>query len=279
MALHNPGTKQFVLVRRNDSLSGMFRTLLALVVAVPLVAQIQPPNGAGVSMGHLHLTSRDPALHRAFWGDFLGGQPVSGFGEAFKFQGVIVMVRKGEPSAGSEGSSVDHLGFLVGNLEEYLAKAQAKGFQISPQRPSPTQAFVFAPDGVKVELSEDKSIKGAAVHHHVHFFTASDTDTRAWYVRLFGATPGRRGRFEKGDLPGGELTFAKPEAATAPTKGRSMDHIGFEVKGLPEFLKKLEAEGVKIDIPYRKIPSGLAIAFFTDPWGTYVELTEGLDKL
>jgi len=23
---------------------------------------------------------------------------------------------------------------------------------------------------------------------------------------------------------------------------------------------------------------GLAIAFFTDPWGTYIELTEGLDE-
>lgn len=257
----------------------MLRALLTFAIALPLVGQIQSPNGAGVSMGHLHLTSKDPASHRAFWGEFLGGQPVSGFGEAFKFKGVIVMVRKGEPSAGSEGSSVDHLGFLVGDLEAYLAKAKAKGFSISPQRPSPTQAFVFAPDGVKVELSEDKSVQGAAVHHHVHFFTASDTATRDWYVRLFGGAPGQRGRFQKADVPGGELTFAKPEQATVATKGRSMDHIGFEVKGLPEFLKKLEAEGVKFDVPYRKIPSGLAIAFFTDPWGTYVELTEGLDKL
>jgi hypothetical protein len=25
--------------------------------------------------------------------------------------------------------------------------------------------------------------------------------------------------------------------------------------------------------------AGLSIAFITDPWGTYIELTEGLDKL
>ncbi len=59
-----------------------------------------------------------------------------------------------------------------------------------------------------------------------------------------------------------------------------MDHIGFEIKGLEAFVKKLEAAGVKFDVPYRKVPAlGISIAFFTDPWGAYVELTEGLDKI
>ncbi len=59
-----------------------------------------------------------------------------------------------------------------------------------------------------------------------------------------------------------------------------MDHIGFEVRNLEAFSKRLEAAGIRFDVPYRKIPSlGLAVAFFTDPWGTYIELTEGLDRL
>jgi hypothetical protein len=46
---------------------------------------------------------------------------------------------------------------------------------------------------------------------------------------------------------------------------------------LPAFLAKLEADGDKIDRPYMKISnSAIAVAFFTDPWGTYIELTEGL---
>ena len=58
-----------------------------------------------------------------------------------------------------------------------------------------------------------------------------------------------------------------------------MDHIGFEVKNLEAFCKKLEANGVKFDIPYRKIPNaGIADAFLTDPNGAYIELTEGLDR-
>ena len=42
-------------------------------------------------------------------------------------------------------------------------------------------------------------------------------------------------------------------------------------------LIKLEAGGIKLDVPYRKVPSlGIALAFITDPQGVYIELTEGL---
>ena len=41
-------------------------------------------------------------------------------------------------------------------------------------------------------------------------------------------------------------------------------------------VKQLEAKGQKFDVAYRDIPAiGLKIAYITDPWGTYIELTEG----
>ena len=63
----------------------------------------------------------------------------------------------------------------------------------------------------------------------------------------------------------------------APIKGRSLDHIGFEVKNLEAFCKNLEADGIKLDRPFTRLPnSTTAIAFLSDPWGTYVGLTENL---
>ena len=117
--------------------------------------------------------------------------------------------------------------------------------------------------------------------HHIHFWVAESTvpEIKAWYAKMFGAKPGKRGDNEADDLPGVNLTFTKTPDATAPTKGRVLDHIGFEVKNLQTFCKKLEAAGQKFDRPYTKTPFGLSIAFLTDPWGTYIELTEGLDKL
>ena len=63
-------------------------------------------------------------------------------------------------------------------------------------------------------------------------------------------------------------------------KGRYLDHIGFEVKDLDAFAKRLEADGVKFDMAPRDMTKqfGLKIAFITDPFGTYIELTEGLSK-
>ena len=48
-----------------------------------------------------------------------------------------------------------------------------------------------------------------------------------------------------------------------------------DVKDLQGFIKKLEANGVKLDRPYTKNEqTGVALAFITDPWGTYIELNQ-----
>ena len=85
--------------------------------------------------------------------------------------------------------------------------------------------------------------------------------------------------------PGGSLEWS--EFWTLMEKGNlkrvvlvGTDRITGEVKNLEEFTKKLEADGIKLTVPYRKVPAlGIAIAFINDPWGTNIELTEGLDKV
>ena len=73
------------------------------------------------------------------------------------------------------------------------------------------------------------------------------------------------------------VSFSQSNMQRDPTKGRSLDHIGFEVKSLDEFAKKFEASGMKFDSPPRQLPnSQIKVAFLTDPWGTYIELTENL---
>ena len=230
-------------------------------------------------MGHVHLIVRDPAAHRAFW-TALGGVPSKrGEMDIMKFPDVLVLFQKGDASGGTEGSTVGHIGFRVKDLHASLEKWNAAGLKTLPGA-SPHQAFVIAPDEIRVEMTEDTSMAVPIAMHHIHFYTAAVDDTKAWYVKMFGAKPGKRGPFEAADLPGVNLSFSKATGAVAGTKGRALDHIGFEVKNLEEFCRNLEAAGIKLDSPYRKIPgANLAIAYLTDPWGTYIELTEGLDNL
>jgi len=43
-------------------------------------------------------------------------------------------------------------------------------------------------------------------------------------------------------------------ATLVGSKGRGIDHIGFEVKNLDAFVKNLEAQGVKMDAAVRQLP-------------------------
>jgi len=239
-------------------------------------AQLAAPGDAGVVMGHLHLAARDLEVSRAFWAA-LGGTPVqNGTLQLIQFPGTFVMLRRAEPTGGTVGSVVNHVGFLVKNLPEWQTKAQAAGWKTEPGTTT-RQFYILGPDDVRIEMTEDASITTAIKMHHIHFNVPAALEMQAWYAKTFGAMPGKRGPFDAADLPGVNLTFTKVDSALAGTKGRSLDHIGFEVKNLEAFCKKLEAGGVKLDRPFTRLPnSATAIAFLTDPWGTYIELTENL---
>jgi catechol 2,3-dioxygenase-like lactoylglutathione lyase family enzyme len=263
----------------------MNRTCLSVAIIVGalsggsgarLHAQLAAPGESGVVMGHLHLTVKDLDAQRKFWAA-LGGTPVqNGALALIQLPGTFVMLRQATPTGGTVGSTVNHVGFLVKDLAPWIEKWKAAGLTLEPQ-PRPTQVYLIGPDDLRVEILEDKTIDVPLKMHHLHFYTASPLETQAWYAKTFGAAPGKRGQFDAADLPGVNLTFAKADTPTVGTKGRSLDHIGFEVKNLEAFCRKLEAGGLKLDRPYTRLPnSTTAIAFLTDPWGTYIELTENL---
>jgi len=230
----------------------------------------------------------------------LGGTAVGASGPitAVRFPNVLVLLSEGEPEGGTEGSVVNHVAFRV----ESLAALEAKGFELPTNDQFPGIASVYSPEGERIELFDDKlatnigfeqeagrndpvaerhnePLTAPIVSHHTHFYLPEDQveAARDWYVKHFGATPGERWRYMAADLPGMNLNFsASPRGQQAPTKGRMLDHIGFEIANLEAFCRKLEAEGIEFDRPYARLPSGLGLAFLTDPWGTYIELTEGL---
>ena len=255
--------------------------IISLLLAPVALAQLPPGNDKGVSMGHLHLRVSDTDAHKKLWVDTLGAKVVKlGRLEAYEFPGVQVLLTKGTPSGGTDGCVVDHLGFKVKNLEETKSKLTAGGAKVVSGNPKTHQMFIEFPDGIKVEFTEDKSQTDAVVHHHIHFAVQQIDEQREWYAKMFGAVPGMSAGFKAADVPGVNLRWKPSDAKLAGTKGRGVDHIGFEIAHLDEFCKKLEADGVKFDRPYSAFPQmGLSIAFLTDPWGVYIELTEGLAKL
>ena len=100
----------------------------ALVSTAALAQHVaNPPNEAGVTMGHVHLNVRDIAASKQFW-TALGGAPIKvGTLEAVKFPGVLIILRQAEPTGGSAGTIVDHVGFLVKDGAASVATFKALG--------------------------------------------------------------------------------------------------------------------------------------------------------
>jgi catechol 2,3-dioxygenase-like lactoylglutathione lyase family enzyme len=245
-------------------------------------AQPYSPNEAGVTMGHWHLNSRDIEANKKIFVGLGGTATKPGDFDIVQFPGVNVYLnqRAGAPpaSGGTVGSVINHVGFLVPNVQEAVAKWKSAGVAVDPgNNGRVNQAFVVTADGLRIEILEDKNQKIPIRHHHVHFFVpdAAIPDMQAWYGKLFGATPGTRGNFKTSYVPGAELAYGKTDQPTVTTKGRVLDHIGFDVNNLDEFLKRAEANGVKPAVPATKNPTnGVSLAFIADPWGTYIELNQ-----
>jgi catechol 2,3-dioxygenase-like lactoylglutathione lyase family enzyme len=258
------------------------RYLLLLAASVmSLLAQVAAPNASGVSIGHIHLVVADPDAQKKLWIGLLGAEVTSaGALEMLKFPGVFIVVQKARtaPTEGTDGSTVNHFGFLVKSYADIKTKLTAAGLTFSMDRPQDKKLIAVFPEKVRVEFIEDANLTTPIAFHHIHMATTDPETLRQWYVKTFGATAGKREPFLAAMLPGGEVDFIKAEAAPSPTKGRSLDHIGFEVKGLEDFCKKLQADGVPFDMAYREMPQlgGMRIAFILDPVGTRIELTEGL---
>jgi catechol 2,3-dioxygenase-like lactoylglutathione lyase family enzyme len=257
--------------------------LVGLTQANICRAQLAAPNEMGVAMGHLHLNVRDIPAEKKLW-LALGAVPANPISananrETVKFPGVVVTIakQKDEPIGGSVGSIVDHVGFKVPNLQTAVAKWKAAGLAVQPgTNGRKDQAFVMTPDGLKIEFLEEPSLTVPIVMHHIHFFVTEAVlpEIKEYYVKFYGAKPGKRGQFDIATLPGVELIFSKSAESAATTKGRVLDHIGFEVADLEEFSKKMQASGVKFTRDYRK-QDIFGIVVLADPWGTAMELTEG----
>jgi catechol 2,3-dioxygenase-like lactoylglutathione lyase family enzyme len=254
--------------------------LLIAASTASVLAQLPAPNDAGVSLGHLHLLVDDPDAQKKLWVEALGGEPTkTGTLELIRLPGIYVIVGKARtpPTGGTDGSTVAHIGFAVKDLAAVKAKLDALHIETSAVNGNAKQIMAKFPDQVTVELTEDAALNRPVAMHHIHLATPDPEKQRAWYVKTFGARAGTRGNFLAAFVPGGEVDTRQADKPQAPTKGRSLDHIGFEVKNLEAYCKKLEADGVKFEMPYRDVPAiGLKIAFLTDPEGTRIELTEGL---
>src|SRR6266536_730293 len=257
-------------------------TLVLFAVAPRAFAQLTAAKDGPIVYGHHHLNVTSIDDHKKFWVDTLGGTPVkigTSTTDIIRFPNVFIFLRAQAPKGSTKGSSVNHIGFSVPNLRAVVDRIKANGYRMVTPEEAPAGvtvkddigqtgngiAYALGPDDVKVELLQVNGQTAPIQHHHTHFFGAQPPEMLAWYAKVFGAKPrtGAVNGIIGADLPGGGLSFSPSAQAVAPTQGRALDHVGFEVRNLEEFCKTLEAQGITLAMPLRRVPAlnNLAIAF------------------
>lgn len=253
-----------------------------------------------IAYSHHHMHVGDVGAHRRFWIDGLGGAPASEVGgaEAIELSRALVLLDPMPNTGGTKGTTLNHLGFQVPNLRLAIDRIKAAGFPmvtreeitaVPPEAVKDDMAFnpgmeanvamTMGPEGMKIELVENPRLTVPIAVHHLHFFNPAQEEMRDWYVTLFGASPGSRGKFKTAEMPGLSLTVSASSQPVVGTSGRVVDHVGFDVERLDEFAGKLGSMGATLRSPDPRLESlGIRSIFFTDPWGTSVELTERLNS-
>jgi catechol 2,3-dioxygenase-like lactoylglutathione lyase family enzyme len=248
---------------------------------------------------HFYLNVNDVDAHKRFFADTLGGRSIVAVGpsdEVLEFPNALLFLHRQAPTGGTKGTTVNHIAFGVPDIRKMVAIVEAAGYPMITRAEVPASlevqdglcymadqstfvAFTMAPDDSKVEFIEIKTQPDPIALHHIHFAGPQVPEMKAWYVQVLDAKPGKRGNFEAADLPGVNLTYSPSPSPVVGTRGRVLDHIGFEIRGLMALGEKLESQGISVERALKRERGADAESvFITDPWGTYIELTEELAR-
>lgn len=231
------------MCQRHHGFCALTRRIVWLMSAFALSVSAQPlsPNTKGVSMGHVHLIVKDLQASQQLWSKLLGAAPPRhAYLHGVSMPGMYVWFQQAEPAGGTDGSTIRDLGVRVRDLRAVLERAaRAKLYSRGTSRHS---AHLLVPENVMLELTEDSQMTTDVAADHIHLIVTDLVSARRWYAKRFGSP-----------IPGTRLDFIQSEHSMAPTRGRSVDHIGFEVDDPQSYLEGIEGAVTKFRDSYERL--------------------------
>ena len=164
-----------------------------------------------------------------------------------------------------------------------LAKWKAANLKIEPTE-NPNEVYLVAPEGIRVEVYGEPALPTDVSMNHIHYNASDIPESGPGTSRPSVPTPagGRAWRAwqaadDRSRRHAGREPVVLGGTNPTPTKGERSTTSASTYTNLEELVSSLDAKGIKIEAPIRQVPNTkVKVAFLTDPWGTYIELTEGL---
>lgn len=227
---------------------------------------------------HLHLIATDPAKAVVWYAKYMDGEKMDSDSRLRFGSTLVIFFKRVAGFPGSDGSSVDHIGFSFKNLDAKMKQFREAGIKILGEPKEVPGKFKYGfiedPWGTKIEVMEDHQTIG---FHHIHLRGPEPGKILDWYENAFG---GKRTRYydllDALNYNGVWLLAMGSPKPMAPTKGRSIDHLGWGVKDMEAAAKTLKGKGVRFTMEPRPFNPkvAIAIAFVEGPGGVRIELVQ-----
>ena len=230
---------------------------------------------------HVHLAAPDPVAAVAWYQKHFGGETMTEGTDRLMYGATRVAFSKRDGAKPSQGSSVDHIGFSVADIDALMKTFESAGVKIlQPVRDAPglfKLAFIEDPWGTRIEVVQDPATPGL---HHIHLRGPDPAATLAWYSTHFGGRVGKlKDRIDGIDLGGVWILVQRGDSV--PSQGHSIDHIGFRPVDVDASVAELKKQNVKITTEPRPITfaNGVTarLAFAEGPDGVRIELVQRPD--
>jgi catechol 2,3-dioxygenase-like lactoylglutathione lyase family enzyme len=260
--------------------------LTSLLPAAVLVAATAGTAGAQTQTlpyDHVHLNVPDQAKAVEWYATNFGGKPTTEAPERLMFGTTrLIFLRKADATP-SAGSSIDHIGFSVADLDAKMKEFEAAGVKIvNPVRDVPglfKLAFIEDPWGTRIEVVQDPELLGL---HHIHLRETDPDEMFAWLLAKFGGEKTKlKGRIDavKYSAPGfSDMWILVQKGDSVPSEGHAVDHIGWRTTGLDASIAALKTKGVKVTSEPRPLTLAdktvIHYAYVEGPAGTKIELVQ-----
>jgi len=233
---------------------------------------------ASLPYDHMHLAAPDPAQAVQWYQKYFGGQPLPAEGTdrlmIGKTRFVFMKAQGAQPSA---GSSIDHVGFSVTDLDAKMKQFAADRVKVVTAMQDPPGlfklAFIEDPWGVKIEVVQDPETPG---FHHIHLRAPNPDEALAWYLDKFG---GERAKL-KNRIDGvkyGDVWLLVQRGDATPSQGHAIDHLGWRTPNLGGTVTDLKGKGAKFTVEPREVTIGttkVQVSFVEGPSVTRIEVLQ-----
>jgi catechol 2,3-dioxygenase-like lactoylglutathione lyase family enzyme len=255
--------------------------------AVGTMTFIGSPAAQSTTLPYDHIHLIEPAAEASVWWEthIPGGRRITESPNRIMYGSTRLMFLGGTQTGGSQGSVIEHLGFLVPDVDAKVKELTAdRAKLIEPATNVPNlyrTALLESPWGTRIRLVQDPDMQGL---HHIQLRLPDPEAAYTWLLDKFG---GQRTKI-KGQLdavvyagvPGFSTVYiVAARGESVPSQGRAIDHIGWRSMGSVESTKTmLESKKVELTSQPRPLtlPNGPPINFFyvAGPSGSRIEIVE-----